>query len=452
MCTMPCVRNQEQSRLARPDLATTDHAMKRVLILGSGAREHAIADAIVSFDPTRRVLVAPGNGGTAAKPIESAPVDLANHDAVVVLARAANIEFVVVGPEAPLCDGIVDRLIAEAIPCFGPTKAAARLEASKAFLKDFATRHDIPTAGYEVVRTDREAEAAIQRRGAPLVVNESVRPQNVGALGLPGPAVDARDSSAGLSQDQRCRGRVPAADEVVLEDVIPGREVSVFALSDGERFVVLPPVRDHKRLLEGDRGPNTGGMGVVGPVSDVDDAMMARIERELLEPTIRGMREDGNPFRGVLFAGVMITPSGDPFLLEHNVRFGDPECEALMTMLDVDWLAVLEACANGTLEPGAFSLVAARSACVVVLAAAGYPESPRAGDVIEGLEAACSGGAKVFHAGTKREGDRVTTKGGRVLAVAASAPTLETARTKAYEAADQINFAGKQLRRDIGGR
>ena len=448
MCTMPCVRNQEQSRLARPDLATTDHAMKRVLILGSGAREHAIADAIVSFDPTRRVLVAPGNGGTAAKPIESAPVDLANHDAVVVLARAANIEFVVVGPEAPLCDGIVDRLIAEAIPCFGPTKAAARLEASKAFLKDFATRHDIPTAGYEVVRTYREAEAAIQRRGAPIVVKASGLCAGKGVVVAT--SIDEALAAARAMLVDRVFGS--AADEVVLEDVIPGREVSVFAPSDGERFVVLPPVRDHKRLLEGDRGPNTGGMGVVGPVSDVDDAMMARIERELLEPTIRGMREDGNPFRGVLFAGVMITPSGDPFLLEHNVRFGDPECEALMTMLDVDLLAVLEACANGTLEPGAFSLVAARSACVVVLAAAGYPESPRAGDVIEGLEAACSGGAKVFHAGTKREGDRVTTKGGRVLAVAASAPTLETARTKAYEAADQINFAGKQLRRDIGGR
>ena len=422
--------------------------MKRVLILGSGAREHAIADAILRFDPSRSVIVAPGNGGTSAPPLASAPVDLANHDAVVALARAAQVELVIVGPEAPLCDGIVDRLAAEDIPCFGPTKAAARLEASKAFLKDFASRHHIPTAAYEVVRSYEEAESAIRRRGAPIVVKASGLCAGKGVVVAT--SVDEALGAARSMLVDRMFGS--AADEVVLEDVIPGREVSVFALSDGERFVVLPPVRDHKRLLDDDRGPNTGGMGVVGPVLDVDALLMARIERELLEPTIRGMREDGSPFRGVLFAGVMVTPAGGPLLLEHNVRFGDPECEALMTMLDVDWLAVLAACAAGSLEPSEFAFTPARSACVVVLAAAGYPENPRSGDVIAGLEAACADGAKVFHAGTKRDGDRVSTKGGRVLAVTAGGVTLEAARAKAYEAADRITFEGKQLRRDIGGR
>lgn len=422
--------------------------MKRVLVLGSGAREHAIADAIARFDATRQVVVAPGNGGTQRAPLSSAEVDLGDHAAVLGLVRSLGAELVVVGPEAPLCDGIVDSLAAEGVLTFGPSKAAAQLEGSKAFLKRFAARHGIPTAPFEIVRTFAEAQAVIERRGAPIVVKASGLCAGKGVV----VATTAEEAIAAARAMLVDRVFGDASDEVVLEDVLPGREVSVFALSDGDRFVLLPPVRDHKRLFDGDRGPNTGGMGVVGPVPDVDAALVARIARELIEPTIRGMREDGVPFRGVLFAGVMVTPAGDPLLLEHNVRFGDPECEALMAMLDVDWCEVLAACARGELDPARFTFEPARSAAVVVLAAAGYPERPRSGDVITGLDVAATlEGVRVLHAGTRREGDRTLTKGGRVLAVTAHAPTLAAARARAYEAVATIHFEGAQHRRDIGG-
>jgi phosphoribosylamine--glycine ligase len=226
--------------------------------------------------------------------------------------------------------------------------------------------------------------------------------------------------------------------------------VSVLALSDGERYVLLPPVRDHKRLLDGDRGPNTGGMGVVGPVLDVDAALLDRIDRELVAPTIAGMRAEGAPFRGVLFAGVMVDERGTPFLLEHNVRFGDPECEALLQLVDGDWLEILRGCAEGRLDPSAVKVASGRAVAVVVLAAEGYPTSPRAGDPIVGLDAARAEGALVFHAGTALRDGALVTKGGRVLAVAATGTSPEEARAKAYRAADRIEFRGKQLRRDIG--
>ncbi len=419
--------------------------IERVLVLGSGARENALARALARGATGRRVLIAPGNGGGAGF-AQTAPIDLADHAAIIELARRERAQLVVVGPEAPLTAGVVDALTEAGLVAFGPSRAAARLEGSKAFLKDIAARAGIPTARHRVARSLAEAEHAIAEFGAPVVVKADGLCAGKGVVVAS--SVEQALGAARSMIEERVFGA--AGECVVIEECLLGRELSVHAISDGERFVVLPPARDHKRIHDADRGPNTGGMGVICPPPDVSPELSAEIAERMIAPTLRAMREAGTPFRGVLFAGIMLTERG-PMLLEHNVRFGDPECEALMELCEGDLAQVLYGAATGQLDPEA--LVVRRDLCavVVVMSAAGYPQKPCTGDEIFGIEQAEAVGAVVHHAGTERRDGRVLTSGGRVLAVTAAASRWQDARAKAYAACRLIRFEGQHYRRDIGG-
>lgn len=434
-------------------MAPAPSSSRRILVLGSGAREHALAHALARSPNTTEVIVAPGNAGTVCPakdhiaPIRRMDVSLDNPDAAVEFARREQIDLVVVGPEALLCAGIADALEGAGIRAFGPSREAAQLEGSKAFMKEFAQRHGIPTAPFSIVTTFAEAEAEIRRRGAPIVVKADGLCAGKGVV-----VAQTEEEAIAAAHDMLVDKRFgPAGQTVVIEEVIAGEEASVHAVTDGTSFFVLPVARDHKRAFDGDQGPNTGGMGVFAPSPHVSPALLSRIEKEILQPTIDGMRNEGRPLRGVLFAGLMITPSGDPMLLEHNVRFGDPECEALLSLLEGDFAQLCDSVARGTLDTHAMRVVPDRSAVVVVLAASGYPVAPRAGDVIRGLEHATQHAhVAVYHAGTREAGPDIVTSGGRVLAVAATGSTIHEARDRAYAAASEISFEGGFFRRDIG--
>lgn len=428
-------------------------ASRKVLVIGSGAREHALARGLARSASVAEVVVLPGNAGTVT---EAAPGRAAIRrrslragltvEAIVAAAKDERPDLVVVGPEAPLVDGVVDALQEEGVLAFGPTRAAARLEGSKAFLKELAAAEGIPTAPFVTVTRFEDAEAHIREHGAPIVVKASGLCAGKGVV-VATTVEEALDAARAMLVEGRFG---EAGKTVVLEDALSGEEVSVLAICDGERYFVLPPARDHKRAFDGDTGPNTGGMGAYAPSARLSPELLGRVEREIIAPTLAGMKRAGATFRGVLFAGLMITPAGDPFLLEHNVRFGDPECEAILELIDGDLAELLTGAARGALDPSAVTIAKDRAALALVLAAHGYPASPRTGDEIRGLEEAAKvPGVAVLHAGTAEKEGRVVTAGGRVLAITASGATLAEARARAYEAAARIRFDGEHHRTDI---
>lgn len=418
---------------------------RKVLVVGGGGREHALARKLAASTKVSEVLVAPGNGGTGDA-FRNVAIRADDIQGLAELAAKEAVDLVVVGPEAPLVLGLADELAKKSIVTFGPSKAAAQLEGSKAFMKRFAARHGIPTAGFEVFDDAERAEAYIRARGRKVVVKAD------GLCAGKGVIVAKDADEAILAAREMLSGRAfgEAGARIIVEDQIQGREASVHAICDGTRFLQLPAVQDHKRIGEGDTGPNTGGMGAYGPAPLVDAEMAERVAKEILEPTLRGMREEGMPFRGALFAGLMITEDDEPLLLEFNVRFGDPETEVLMELLEGDVGELLFSAASGTLDTQAASVVD-RHAMAVVLASAGYPDKPRTGDVISGLDAASRvPSAHVLHAGTRREAGDIVTSGGRVLVVTGTGASLEEARDSAYAAVAEISFDGMQYRRDIG--
>ena len=420
-----------------------------ILVIGSGGREHALVWRLVQGG--HRVIAAPGNPGIEGL-AECVAVAIDDHPGLVQLAAERGVELVVVGPEAPLVAGLADRLRAAGVPTFGPGADGARLEGSKVFSKQFFARHEIPTAAFAVASTVDDADAAIDRiAGLGGTAGVVVKVDGLAAGKGVVVASDAAEARAAARAMLEARRFGDAGATVVIEQRLFGREVSVLALTDGARLEVLPAAEDHKAIFDGDRGPNTGGMGTVSPAW-ITEAIAARIRSEILEPTLRGLRADAIDYRGVLYAGVMVEPSGAPYLLEYNCRFGDPETQPLMARMRGDLGAVLLGAARGEMPVGALGWDARVAVCVVV-AAAGYPDAVRTGDPIGGLAAPAPGdSAIVFHASTARRDGQLVSAGGRVLGVTALGISVEQARAKAYAVVDRIELAGKQVRRDIGGR
>jgi phosphoribosylamine---glycine ligase len=416
-----------------------------ILLLGSGGREHALAWKMAASPLIDRLICAPGNAGIARE-AECVAIDIADHAAVIAFCRKTSIDFVVVGPEAPLCAGIVDDLEAAGIKAFGPNRVAARLEGSKGFTKDLCRSAGIPTASYERFRTVAEAKAYVRERGAPIVVKAD------GLAAGKGVVVAESVAAAEAAIEMILGGELgEAGAELVIEEFLAGEEASFFALCDGETALPLASAQDHKRAFDGDKGPNTGGMGAYSPAPIVDTAMSARVMAEIIEPTLHAMKAMGAPYKGVLYAGLMITAAG-PKLIEYNVRFGDPECQVLMPRLMSDLVPALLASRDGVLKSIDLRWYA-EAALTVVMAARGYPGSYAKGSVIEGLdEAATVEGVEIFHAGTKQDGDRVLANGGRVLDVSALGKTVREARTRAYQAVSRIRWPEGFCRHDIGWR
>jgi len=416
-----------------------------ILLLGSGGREHALAWKIASSPLVERLYCAPGNAGIAQE-AELVSLDIADHAAVIAFCRAHGIGLVVIGPEAPLCAGIVDDLVAAGIRAFGPSKAAARLEGSKGFTKDLCKANGIPTAAYERFTTAAAAKAYVHVCGAPIVVKAD------GLAAGKGVVVAESVSEAEVAIDMMFGGGLgEAGAEVVVEEFLSGEEASFFALCDGESAIPLATAQDHKRVFDGDEGPNTGGMGAYSPAPVMTPELTRRAMDEIMLPTVRAMKAMGVPYKGVLYAGLMITPAG-PKLIEYNVRFGDPECQVLMLRLMSDLVPALLACCDGMLRN--FDLRwYPDAALTVVMAAKGYPGSYARGSVIEGLDAAAAvEGVEIFHAGTKAEGGHIVANGGRVLNVSALGRTVAEAKARAYAAVDRVRWADGFCRRDIGFR
>jgi phosphoribosylamine--glycine ligase len=417
----------------------------KILVIGSGGREHALAWKLAQGARVQKVYVAPGNAGTALEPgVEN--VALSGIADWIAFSKKQKIQLTVVGPEGPLAEGVVDAFREAGLAIFGPTRAAAQLEASKDFAKAFMTRHRIPTARYATFASSREAKAYVDAQGAPIVVKADGLAAGKGVV----VAATREEAHAAIDRIMDERSLGDAGNRVVIEEFLDGEEASFIVMCDGTHVLPLATSQDHKRLRDGDEGPNTGGMGAYSPAPVVTPEIHARVMREIILPAVQGMAAEGSPYVGFLYAGLMIGRDGNPKTLEFNCRLGDPETQPIILRLKSDLVELIECALAGSLERAEADWDR-RSALGVVLAATGYPEEPRKGDRIEGLPKATED-CRVFHAGTRLEGKNVLTAGGRVLCVTALGDSVKMARTRAYEAVDRIRFAGMHFRRDIGAR
>ena len=420
----------------------------KVLVIGSGGREHAIVWKLRQSPRVRELYCAPGNAGIEQH-ATLVPITANEYEALLRFAKAEQIDLTVVGPEQPLVEGIVDLFEEHGLKIFGPSRAAAQLEGSKAFAKDFMQRHGIPTARYErfTVEQRAEAEQFLQELSWPVVIKADGLAAGKGVV----IAETVEEARSALDAMMLKKQFGSAGEQVVIEEFLHGEEASVFAITDGTHFVTLAPAQDHKRILEGDRGKNTGGMGAYAPAPIVDDLLMQQIAREIIQPTLDGMRSEGRPYRGCLYCGLMITASG-PKVLEYNCRFGDPETQVVVPLIQSDFAELLLSVAEGNLASSSLQLRSGCAVCVV-MASKGYPDEYETGKSISGLESLHGEtDVVVFHAGTKRKGGNLVTAGGRVLGVTALGydHDLETTIERAYRAVESISFEGAQFRRDIG--
>jgi len=418
-----------------------------ILIIGNGGREHALAWKIAQSPRVSHIYVAPGNAGTALEnKVSNVNINADQIDALIKFAKDNHVALTIVGPEAPLVIGIVDSFANAGLRCFGPSKLAARLEGSKAFSKDFLKRHHIPTAGYNTFTPTTLDESWIRAQRAPLVVKAD------GLAAGKGVIICATQDEAVQTVKDMFAGKFGAAgNTVVVEEFLEGEEASFIVMVDGTHVLPFATSQDHKRLLDKDEGPNTGGMGAYSPAPVVTPDIHQRVMREIIEPTVRGMIADGTPYVGFLYAGLMIDSSGAPKVIEFNCRFGDPEAQPVMTRLKSDLTVLCEAALDGKLNQVTAEWIP-QAAIGVVLAAENYPETPRKGDVISGLDVAAKLPGKVFHAGTTLNGNDVVTNGGRVLCAVGTGNTVKAAQQQAYALADVIKWQGVQYRRDIGYR
>jgi phosphoribosylamine---glycine ligase len=418
----------------------------KILVIGSGGREHALAWKLKQSPRVSEVIVAPGNAGTELEPgVRNAAVPMHDIDALVNLARTENVALTVVGPEAPLAAGVVDRFRSEGLRCFGPRRIAAQLEGSKAFAKDFLARHNIPTARHADFTDLAQALAYVRAQGAPIVIKADGLAAGKGVV----VALTLADAEQALHDMLGARMLGAASARVVIEEFLEGEEASYIVVCDGRRALPLATSQDHKRRDDGDFGPNTGGMGAYSPAPVVTSAVDQRVLSQIIEPTLAGMAAEGAPFIGFLYAGLMIDGDGMPRVIEFNVRLGDPETQPILMRLKSDLLDLIDAALDGRLDRISVSWDA-RPALGIVLAAHGYPGTVRTGDVIEGQDADFRADVKVFHAASKVEDGKVLTCGGRVLTVCALGTDLVAAQASAYAAARRIHFDGMFYRRDIG--
>ena len=420
----------------------------KILVIGSGGREHALAWKAAQSVGVEKVFVAPGNAGTAREAkLENIAINVTDTEALVAFARDHDIALTIVGPEAPLVIGVVDAFQAAGLRCFGPSAAAAQLEGSKAFTKDFLARHDIPTATYANFTEVEPALAYLREQGAPIVVKADGLAAGKGVI----VAMELAEAEAAVRNMLAGNAFGEAGHRVVIEEYLEGEEASFIVMVDGEHILPMASSQDHKRVGDGDSGPNTGGMGAYSPAPVVTPAVHARIMQEVIEPTVRGMAAEGMPYTGFLYAGLMIDASGAPKVIEYNCRFGDPETQPIMLRLQSDLVTLCQAAIDGQLDQCQAEWDS-RAAVGVVLAAAGYPGDYPKGDVISGLDGCDTDDAKVFHAGTATRDGQVVTAGGRVLCATALGETVGQAQQKAYALAERIHWNGMFMRRDIGYR